>query len=345
MIDFSMAFRKIAEHEHLSEEEMMQLMRQIMNGEATPAQIGALLMGLAVKGETVDEIAGAVRVMRSLAIPVALPNLPHVVDTCGTGGDGSKTFNISTAAAFVVAAAGGTVAKHGNRAISSRSGSADVLEAAGVALNLSAEQVANCIRNVGVGFLFAPRHHSATRFAVEPRRELGIRTLFNLLGPLTNPADAPYQVLGVYAARWQVPVAEVLHRLGSRSVLVVHSEDGMDEVSISAPTRIVELKNGHLSEYAVQPEDFGLHTSDRSALEVQSVSESLDKLRLSLRADAGPLSEIVALNAGAALYVSGITRTWKQGVHLAQDVQSSGQALEKLQDLVAFSRACGGEQS
>ena len=336
------AFSKIISHQGLTEGEMAALMRGIMTGEASAAQIGGLLMGLAVKGETVDEITGAAQVMRELATPVVVAP-EYLVDTCGTGGDGATSFNISTTAALVVAAAGGRVAKHGNRAVSSRSGSADVLEAAGVNLQLMPEQVARCIDTVGVGFLFAPRHHSATRYAVAPRQELGVRTMFNLLGPLTNPARAPNQVMGVYAQRWLRPLAEVLHRLGSRHVMVVHSEDGMDEISISAATWVVEMRDGAISEYKIAPENFGLSRADRGQLHVVSVEESLEKMKRGLQAGSGAVSDIVALNAGAALYVSGVTRSLHDGVKLAQDVQASGQASEKLRDLVAFTQIYVGQ--
>ncbi|NNM52766.1 MAG: anthranilate phosphoribosyltransferase [Pseudomonadales bacterium] len=338
------AFSKIIAHKGLTEMEMSALMRGIMTGEASPAQIGGLLMGLAVKGETVDEITGAAQVMRELATPVNV-GPEYLVDTCGTGGDGSTSFNISTTAALVVAAAGGRVAKHGNRAVSSRSGSADVLEAAGVHLQLLPEQVARCIDTIGVGFLFAPRHHSATRYAVAPRQELGVRTLFNLLGPLTNPARAPNQVMGVYAQRWLRPLAEVLHRLGSRHVMMVHSEDGMDEISISAATSVVEMREGKISEYTIAPEDFGLSRADRSLLHVASVQESLEKMKMGLQSGSGAISDIVALNAGAALYVSGVVLNLHDGVLLAQDVQASGQASEKLRDLVAFTQIYAGQSS
>ncbi len=339
MISFSQAMQRIVERQSLTEEEMVTLMRLMMSGGATPAQIGGLLTGLAVKGESTDELVGAVRVMREMAVAVDV-STQSLVDTCGTGGDGSRTFNISTAAALVVAAAGGRVAKHGNRAVSSRSGSADVLEAAGVCLDLQPEQLARCIDTLGVAFLFAPMHHKATHYVASIRRELGVRTLFNLLGPMTNPARAPFQVLGVYAMRWLRPVAEVLQRLGSQRVMVLHSEDGMDEVSLSAPTGIVELKAGVLKEYSVTPETFGMVRADRQCLEVQSVSESLEKMRLGLSDRGGALSDIVALNAGASLYISGCCGSWQQGVQLAQDVQAGGQALEKLRALVDFTQAC-----
>ena len=244
-MDMPTAIAAVIEHRDLSAADMQAVMRLIMTGQATAAQIGGFLVGLRMKGETVDEIAAAAGVMRELATHVDIAG-PHLVDTCGTGGDGAGTFNISTASALVAAAAGARVAKHGNRSVSSRSGSADVLEAAGVCLELDAQQVASCIKQVGVGFMFAPQHHSAMKHAIGPRREMRVRTLFNLLGPLTNPAAAPNQVLGVFSADWVEPLAEVLKKLGSEHVLVVHAEDGLDEISIAAPTRIAELRAGDI---------------------------------------------------------------------------------------------------
>ncbi len=252
------ALMKITEHQDLTEAEMSSVMEQIMTGNATPAQIGGFLIGLRMKGETVDEITGAARVMRSLATPVNIAQAGNLIDTCGTGGDGSRTFNISTSVAFVVAAAGGKVAKHGNRSVSSVSGSADVLEAAGLNLALTPEQVARCVDVLGVGFMFAPSHHSAMKHAIGPRKEMAVRTLFNLLGPLTNPAGAKRQVLGVYSKHWLRPIAEVLQRLGCEHVMVVHSADGMDEISISDVTYVAEATPTEIKEYSIQPEDFGL---------------------------------------------------------------------------------------
>ena len=256
-MDIQTAIRAVVERQDLTAEQMRAVMRAIMTGAATPAQIGGFLIGLRMKGETVEEIAAAAEVMRELAVRVGVSG-PHLVDTCGTGGDGVSTFNISTASAFVVAAAGGKVAKHGNRSVSSKSGSADVLEAAGVSLDLTPEQVAQCVNEVGVGFMFAPKHHGAMKHAIGPRREMGVRTIFNLLGPLTNPAGAPNQVVGVFSDQWVEPLAQVLHRLGSEHVMVVHAEDGMDEISIGAPTRVAELKHGKIHTYTVTPEQLGL---------------------------------------------------------------------------------------
>ncbi len=335
-MDIQAALKKVIARENLAEQDMADVMNQIMTGNATPAQIGGFLVGLAMKGETVDEITGAARVMRSLATPVKI-EADKLVDTCGTGGDGSCTFNISTTVAFVVAAAGGKVAKHGNRSVSSVSGSADVLEKAGVFLGLSPEQVARCVESLGVGFMFAPAHHSAMKYAVGPRKEMGVRTIFNLLGPLTNPAGAKRQVMGVYGKQWVRPIAEVLQRLGCEHVLVVHSADGMDEISISAETFVAEATPDCVREYIITPEEFGLQRSPISTLAVASVDDSLNVVKDVLGKTPGPAADIVALNAGAALYVSGIAGSLKEGVMLAQDAIGSGLALAKLNELAQLS--------
>ncbi len=335
------ALKKLVLRESLSAAEMAAVMRVVMSGEASAAQIGGLLMGLAVKGESIDEIQGAVTVMRELVTPVIV-DTTGLVDTCGTGGDGAKTFNISTAAALVVAAAGGRVAKHGNRAVSSRSGSADVLEAAGVHLELTPPQLAQCLQSLGVVFLFAPRHHGALRHAVQARADLGVRTLFNLLGPLTNPARAPNQVMGVYERRWLRPLAEVLGRLGSRHVLMVQAEDGMDEISISAATHVVEWRDGHIAEFVFDPRSVGMTLADRRVLEVLSVEDSLRLLKQGLVAGHVAVSDIVALNAGAALYASGRSTSLVEGIALAQATQAQGLALGKLHALVELTQALGG---
>lgn len=312
----------------------------VMSGAATDAQIGAILLGLKVKGETVDEVTGAAEAMRSLATTVAV-KVPYLVDTCGTGGSGSaKLFNISTAAAFVAAAAGAHVAKHGNRGMTSRSGSADVLEAAGVQLELTPEQIGRCIRDVGVGFMFAPAHHGAMKYAAAARRELGVRTILNVLGPLTNPAGAPTQVVGVAAAEWQDRLVHVLHALGSRHVLLVHA-DGLDELSIAGPTRIVELKNGAISRYTVAPEDFGIERVALDALHADSPLASLALVNQALGEPDSAASQIVALNAGAAIYVSGVATTFANGVSMAQDAISAGLAKERLAELVRITSLMG----
>lgn len=337
-MDMQAAIKAVTERQDLSSEQMQQVMRLIMTGEATPAQIGGFLIGLRMKGETVDEIAAAASVMRELATGVKVSG-EHVVDIVGTGGDGSNTFNISTASTFVVAAAGGTVAKHGNRSVSSKSGAADLLEAAGVNLGISPEQVARCIGEVGVGFMFAPMHHSAMKHAIGPRREMGVRTIFNVLGPLTNPAGAPNQLLGVFSKALVDPLARVLNKLGSHHVMVVHSEDGMDEISIGAPTYVAELKDGKIDCYTIQPEDFGFTRTDISALTVEDASQSLEVVKAVLGGEAGPARDIVLLNAGAAIYVAGLAESLATGIDRAKEVIDSGAAGAKLQALVEFSNS------
>jgi anthranilate phosphoribosyltransferase len=336
-MDMPAAIRAVIERRNLTATDMRAVMRLIMTGAATPAQIGGFLVGLRMKGETVEEIAAAAEVMRELATRVGVTG-PHLVDTCGTGGDGVSTFNISTASAFVVAAAGGKVAKHGNRSVSSKSGSADVLEAAGVNLDLTPEQVARCVNDVGVGFMFAPKHHAAMKYAIGPRREMGVRTIFNLLGPLTNPAAAPRQVLGVFAEQWVEPLAEVLQRLGSEHVLVVHAEDGLDEISIGAPTRVAELKDGRVRVFTIQPEQYGLARADVKQLGVASPTESLARIQAVLDNQPGAARDIVALNAGAAIYAAGLAPDLNAGVQSALAVLASGAAKAKLAALVALSR-------
>jgi anthranilate phosphoribosyltransferase len=325
----------VIERQNLSAEEMKQVMTSIMTGQATPAQIGGFLVGLRMKGETVDEIVGAATVMRELATKVPVSSA-HLVDTCGTGGDGINTFNISTASAFVVAAAGGKVAKHGNRSVSSSSGSADVLEAAGVKLDLSPEQVARCVDELGVGFMFAPMHHSAMKHAIGPRKEMAVRTIFNVLGPLTNPAGALNQVIGVFARQWVRPLAEVLKELGSEHVLIVHSADGMDEISIGDETYVAELKSGSISEYTVTPEQFGFKRAPLSKLAVTDAQSSLTMIESVLNNESSPAYDIVCLNAGAAIYAADLARDLDAGVSMAQDAIGSGLAREKLKELVSF---------
>jgi len=336
-MDMQSAIRAVTERRDLSSAEMTAVMRAIMSGAATPAQIAGFLVGLRMKGETLDEITAAARVMRELATPVQVRGA-HLVDTCGTGGDGACTFNISTAAAFVAAGAGAQVAKHGNRSVSSKCGSADVLEAAGIKLDIPAHHVAQCIEQIGVGFLFAPNHHGAMKHAVAPRRELGVRTLFNVLGPLTNPAGARRQVLGVFDAAWLEPLAAALARLGSEHVLVVHAEDGMDEISLGAATQIAELNHGKVSRYTVTPEQFGMPRAPLSALAVQDAQQSLAVIRAVLDNTPGPARDIVALNAGAAIYAAGLAATLEQGVQRALTALASGAAREKFAALIAFTQ-------
>lgn len=343
-MDIKQALAQVVEGRSLSREQMADVMQQVMTGGVTESQLGAFLVALRVKGEAIDEIAGAAQVIRALATPVKLDHA-HLVDTCGTGGDGSNLFNVSTAAALVVAAAGGRVAKHGNRSVTSTTGSADVLEAAGVDLKLDAQQVARCVDEVGVGFMFAPAHHGAMKHTVNVRRELGLRTIFNVLGPLTNPAGAKRQVLGVFHVKLCRVMAEVLAKLGSEHVLVVHAEDGLDEISLAAPTFVAELKDGSITEYQIAPETFDIARSDLDGLRVSSAEQSLALIRdaLGRRDTVGgkKAADIIALNAGAALYVSGVATTLSEGVALAEDTIATGLAGEKLKQLVEFSRCFG----
>ena len=337
-MEITQAINAVIQKHDLTEEQMQSVMRTIMTGGATDAQIGGFLIGLRMKGETVNEITAAASVMRELAASVEV-DPSHLVDTCGTGGDASGTFNISTASAFVVAAAGAKVAKHGNRSISSKSGSADVLEAAGVRLDLTPEQVAKCVNDIGVGFMFAPAHHGAMKHAIGPRKEMAARTIFNVLGPLTNPASAPNQVLGVFSDELLEPMANVLQKLGSRHVLVVHARDGLDEISVGDKTEIAELKDGHVRRYSVQPEDFGFKRTSISELKADSAEHSLEIIRHLLEDQPGPARDIVALNAGAAIYAAGVTDSLKEGVARAQEAIASGEARNKLDQLVILTQS------
>ena len=332
------AIKAVTERQDLSSGEMIDVMRRIMTGEATDAQIGGFLIGLRMKGETVDEVVGAATVMRELSSRVHA-NVDHLVDTCGTGGDASGTFNISTAAALVTAAAGANVAKHGNRSVSSASGSADLLEAAGVNIDLTPEQVGHCIERTGIGFLFAPAHHKAMRHAVGPRREMAVRTLFNVLGPLTNPAGAPNQVIGVFSEHWVEHLARVLGELGSRHVMVVHAADGLDEISIGAETKVAEYLDGSIATYTISPEDFGLERANIARIRVGDRAESLEMVRQCLDDESGPARDIVALNAGAAIYVAGVAETLHAGVEKAQEAMRNGAARINLDELVRVSNA------
>jgi len=337
-MDIQGAIQAVIDKRNLSNDEMRNVMHSIMTGECTDAQIAGFLVGLRSKGETVDEITTAANVMRELASHVHI-NHDNLIDTCGTGGDGHNTFNISTTAAFVVAAAGGYVAKHGNRSVSSKSGSADVLEAAGVKLEITPEQVAQCIEEIGIGFMFAPMHHSAMKHAIGPRRELGVRTLFNILGPLTNPAGAKRQVMGVFSHDWLETLANVLKNLGSEQVMIVQSEDGMDEISISAPTRIAELKDGEISTYKIEPEQFNMQRADISTLAVENVEDSLKVVHAVLDNQAGPSQDIVLLNAGAAIYTAGIEDSLDSGIASAQRVIENGSARAKLNELTKLTQS------
>ena len=334
-MDMPSAIRAVAERRDLSAAEMIEVMRAVMTGHATPAQIGGFLVGLRMKGETVEEISAAAQVMRELVSRVEVSG-PHLVDTCGTGGDARGTFNVSTCSAFVAAAAGAQVAKHGNRSVSSRCGSADVLETAGVNLNLTPMQVAQCVQRIGVGFMFAPIHHGAMKHAIGPRREMGVRTIFNLLGPLTNPAGAPNQLIGVFSAQWLEPLAHVLARLGSRHVLVVHGEDGLDEISIGAPTQVAELKDGTVRRQTFTPERFGLQRADIASLMVKDAEESLKMMRAVLADTPGPARDIVLLNAGAAIYAAGLAVSVELGVEKARTAIAGSDAQRKLEALVTM---------
>jgi len=338
-IEIQQAIGKVVDGNSLTGDEMVQTMRKIMSGECTDAQIGGLLVALRAKGETVEEVAAAAQVMRELASGVTC-DTNELMDIVGTGGDGVSTFNVSTCSALVAAAAGIKVAKHGNRAVSSSSGAADVLEAAGVNIDLNAEQVAACVNKVGLGFMFAPKHHGAMRHAIGPRKDLGMRTIFNVLGPLTNPASAPRQLMGVYAEHLVVPMAEVLGKLGSERAMVVHAEDGMDEISVGSPTQLAELKGGKVTSSVIDPSMFSMSLSDTSQIKVDSAAESLEMVRSVLNNQQGPARDIVALNSGAAIYIAGIADTHKQGVEKALSIIASGDALNKLNDLVACSNNC-----
>ena len=337
-MDIKTAIAKAVEKQDINILDMEHVMRQIMTGEATSAQIAALLVALRMKGETVDEITAAASVMRELATRVDISG-EHIVDIVGTGGDGLHTFNVSTTCCFVVAAAGGKVAKHGNRSVSSTSGSADLLEAAGINLNITSAQVKQCIDEIGVGFMFAPLHHSAMKHAIGPRKETGIRTIFNLLGPLTNPAGAPNQLLGVYADQWVEPLARVLKNLGSEHVMVVHSADGMDEISIADETRVCELRQGKLITYSITPEQFGLARGSLNELMVTSAQESLAMVQSVLNNTRGSARDIVILNSGAAIYCAGLTSTLEEGVEKASQAVISGAAKGKLAELVELTNS------
>ena len=336
-MQIQVTLQKLLNKQNLSSDEMSQTMRLMMRGEMSDAQIAGFLIALRCKGESIEEIAAAVGVLRELVNQVPVKG-EHVIDTCGTGGDGANTFNISTTAAFVVAAAGGKVAKHGNRSVSSNCGSADVLEAAGINLELSAQQVAECVDQIGVGFLFAAKHHSAVRHTVAARKAMGVRTLFNLIGPLSNPANAPHQLIGVFDKQWLVPVAEVLKRLGSRHVLVVHAQDGLDEISIAAPTDVAELQQGEVKTYSVTPEQFGLQRASLSSLAITNAQSSLEIIRQVLHNQPGPARDIVVLNAGAAIYAADLVSTLEQGVDRAQQVLADRSALAKFEALIAYSK-------
>ncbi len=336
-MDIKQALAAVVDRHDFSLEEMQSVMRQIMSGQATDAQIGGFLMGLRMKGETVNEITAAASVMRELAVPVEI-QATNAVDIVGTGGDGANLFNVSSACSFVVAAAGGTVAKHGNRSVSSSSGSADLLEASGVNLSLSPAQIGRCIDEVGVGFMFAPQHHSAMKYAIGPRKEMALRTIFNVLGPLTNPAGVKHYLLGVFDKSLCRPLAEALKALGAKHVMVVNADDGLDEISLAGRTCVAELKDGVVTEYSLTAEDAGLTSQSLDGLQVESSAESLALIKSAFAGEHQKAIDMIALNAGAALYVADMTSTLAAGVALAKEVILSGSASKKMAQLAAFSQ-------
>ena len=327
---------KVASNQSLDQKEMSSIMSEILEGNATDAQIGAFLIGLSMKGETIEEVLGAVEVMRRLSAKVDT-DLPILVDTCGTGGSGIGIFNVSTASAFVASQCGAKVAKHGNRSATRKSGSADLLEQAGVSLALKPNEVADCIKNIGLGFMFAPSHHSAMRHVVGPRREIAQKSIFNILGPLTNPASATRQVMGVYNKRWMNPIANVLKELGSEHILIVHSQDGLDEISIASATSITEMKDGEIFDYEITPEDFGFKTSSLKGLEVNSPQESLELVHSALTGQREEAGAMISMAAGAALYVSEVSDSLKSGINLAHECVNDGGGIEKLNQLAEYS--------
>lgn len=333
------AINRLSDKREIFYDEMVDLFRQVMEGKVTPVQISAILMGLHVKTESVSEIAAAAQVMREFATKVDVGDVSNLVDTCGTGGDKAHTFNISTAAAFVAAAAGAKVAKHGGRSVSSQSGSADVLESLGVNVNLNAEQVAESIRKVGLGFMFAPNHHPAMKYAAPVRKELGMRTILNILGPLTNPAGAPNQVMGVFHSDLVGIQARVLKELGSTHVMVVHGEDGLDEITLTGPTMVAELKRGFVTEFKIEPKQFGMDTAPLEAITAADKNQSKEMVIRVLDNHPGAAKDIVVLNAGAAIYVSGVAADLWGGVAKAREMIESGQAKAKLEQLVSFTSA------
>ncbi len=341
-MDIREALASVAEHKDLTTADMQKVMMQIMTGNATESQMGAFLMGLRMKGETVKEIAGAARVMRELAIPVNIEN-QGAVDIVGTGGDSANLFNVSTACAIVVAAAGGCVAKHGNRSVSSTTGAADLLETAGVNLELNPKQVARCIDEIGVGFMFAPQYHRAMRHAITPRKEMGLRTIFNLLGPLTNPAGAKHYLLGVFEKSYCLPIAQVMQELGAKHVLVVSASDGLDEISLNGETYVAELKDNQITQYKITAADAGLVPQTLDGLRVFSSAESFAMINDAFTGNNEKAAQMIALNAGAALYAADLVNSIKAGVELASEAIASGKAIAKLQQLVEFSRTMSKE--
>ena len=337
-ITIAEAIQRTVEHREVFHDEMLHVMRQIMRGELSPAQIAGFVVGLRVKKETVGEIAAAAQVMRELATPVEVADDRHLVDTCGTGGDSAHTFNVSTCAAFVAAAAGAKVAKHMGRSVSSSSGSAEVLEALGAEINLSPAETGQALQTLGIGFMFAPAHHAAMKHAAPVRKDLGVRTLFNILGPLTNPAGAKQQIMGVFHPDLVGIQVRVLQRLGSKHVMVVYGIDGLDEISISGETMVGELVKGEVNEYNIHPSQFGLELYDRRAIQVSTVEESRAMIQAVLDNQPGPAHNIVAMNAGAAIYVAGLAATLKAGIERASQAIKSGAAKHKMEEFVAFTK-------
>ena len=337
-ITIAEAIQRTVEHREVFHDEMLHIMRQIMRGELSPAQIAGFITGLRVKKETIGEIAAAAQVMRELATPVEVADDRHLVDTCGTGGDAAHTFNVSTCAAFVAAAAGAKVAKHMGRSVSSSSGSAEVLEALGAQINLTPAETGQALEKIGIGFMFAPAHHAAMKHAAPVRKDLGVRTIFNILGPLTNPAGAKNQVMGVFHPDLVGIQVRVLQRLGSKHVMVVYGIDGLDEISISGETMIGELVKGEINEYLVHPSQFGLELFDRRAIQVNTVEESKAMIQAVLDNQPGPAHNIVAMNAGAAIYVAGLVQSLKAGIERASQAIKSGAAKHKMEEFIAFSK-------
>tara|TARA_B100001057_G_scaffold260399_1_gene260587 strand:- start:1928 stop:2947 length:1020 start_codon:yes stop_codon:yes gene_type:complete len=334
-MDIQSAISQVSSGKNLTKDDMSEIILEILEGKVTDAQIGAFLIALSMKGETVDEVIGAVSVMRDLSTKVEI-NAPNLIDTCGTGGTGIGIFNVSTTSAFIASSCGAKIAKHGNRSATRKSGSADLLEQAGVSLSLTPKQVASCIEEVGLGFMFAQAHHSAMRHVVGPRKEIGQKSIFNVLGPLTNPASAKRQVLGVYDKKWMTPIAEVLNELGSEHLFIVHSKDGLDEISLACPTYVTEMKDGKISEYEISPEDFNFKTTSLDGLQVNSPQESLNLAKLALQGEHEKASSMICMTAGAALYLSDIAGSLEAGVELAKSSLESGAGLKKLNQLVEF---------
>ena len=337
MNNFNLLLDKILSHEHLSQPDMSSMMEAIMTGQLSDMQIAAFMIALRMKGESIDEIASAAEVMRKFSNKVAIDSSTHLIDTCGTGGDSLQTFNVSTLSSIIAASAGAIVAKHGGRSVSSKCGSADVLESLGVNVNLGFESLSKLVNKIGIGFMFAPNYHPAMKYVAPVRKGLGVRTIFNMLGPLTNPAGAQRQVIGVFSKDLCMIFAEVLQKLGSKHVLVVHGEDGMDEISITGKTTIAELKDNQINQYEISPNDFGFKNGSMTDITVENVEESKQKILAILDGERGSARDISVLNAGAAIYVSGVAGSIEKGLHLAEKLIDSGEARHKLEELIVNS--------